>query len=182
MGYADPTFDENDPMTMEPTLPDGSLTDLEIAALMDSPEFQAQMAAMTQQAAAQLAALVASLRAVEQQLPSPPPPDSDPWGDDLPVGISLPPPEPVLLPPDGAKPALEPIDAPLPDPQPFDRAAVMPVYDELAFDMLAVLPQPVAPEPIFVGAAPVEPAPSPGGAWQWATEEHGQTGGEGGLF
>jgi len=171
-------------MTTEPVLSDGSMPDPALADFMESPDFQAQMAALTQQAAAQLAALVESLRAAEQQLP--PLPGPEPRDDDALAGIWLPPPEPVLLPPEEPKPTVAPGDGearmPRADLPPFAHATVMPAEEELAADMLAILP-PVAPPqpalPAISGTEPPSPAPDP---WQWAMPEPHQTGGEGGVF
>jgi hypothetical protein len=102
-------------MTAETVLP----PDLE--ALMASPEFQAQLALITRQAAAQLAALVDSLRAAEAALGNLPPP--------LPPG----PPQP---------------EGGIPDGLPWEPAVKIPSLDGYGppeFMAPAVEPQTVAP-------------------------------------
>ena len=112
-----------------------------LAALMASPEFQAQMAALTQQAAAQAQVLAEALRRLDGQVPPPPPPN-----DDV-VGLAMEPAEqPVfLMPADGGG------DPPLGLSYPMDQPPALPA-EALAPDMLAVLPQPA---PSIEAAPPV---------------------------
>lgn len=163
-----------------------------LALLMASPDFQALMATLTQQGAAQLQALVESLRALEGQLAPPPPSAPPPSGfeDDILPGIWPLPPEPVLLPPalPERKPAVtEGIDLLMPsDVVPLARMAVMPdapalerwdvAPHEVAVDMLAVLPVVAAHVPDQAGAAGSAPD-APGFVdWCWSNA------GEGGVF
>lgn len=182
--YDATAYFRNGAMTMEHVLPDGSLVDPAIAALMESPEFQAQIAALTQQAAAQLAALVASLRQAEQQLPSPPAPT--PHDDDTQIGIWPPPLEPIFFQPVEPKPSPAPGDAeagaPRSEPPPFAHAAVMPTDEELAVDMLAVMPPVAPPHPALPTLQGGEPPSAAAASWPWTPEEPNHHGGEGGLF
>lgn len=74
-----------------------TVTTPDIDDLANSPELQAQLALLTQQAAAQLAALVEALRAAEAALgpvPPPPPPEVPVSPvDEIPVGLPWEPPE-----------------------------------------------------------------------------------------
>lgn len=162
-----------------------------LATLMALPDFQAQMSALAQQAAAQLQTLVELLRALEGQLaPAPPfapPPSGFGDGDDTLVGIWLPPPDPVLLPPEPKPVVQEGVDEIMPsDRFPLARLAMMPdtlmlgsrgiAADEGAVDMLAVLPVVLAPEPAqphVTGGAPEEQGFAD---WCWWNA------GEGGVF
>ncbi len=151
-------------MSSDSALVDLPLPDDALAALMASPGFQAQMAALTQQAMASLEGLVAALRAAEAQMAANPP--------ELLVPPTLPVPEPIIDIPYGlaVEPVLLPwIDTPAPPPDgvehgvlgagwgskgvlygaavmgtPVFRAALAPSPEEIARDMLAVLPQPAA--------------------------------------
>ncbi len=161
-----------------------------LATLMASPEFQAQLAALAQQAAVQLRALVELLRTLEGKLaPAPFVPLPSGFGDEdtTPVGIWLPPPDPVLLPPKPKPVVQEGVGVIMPsDMFPLARLAVMKdtptleprdlVADEVAVDMLAMLPVVLEPEPDQPGATGGA-AEEPGfrdGCWLNA--------GEGGLF
>lgn len=169
--------------TVSPPLPP---PDDALATLMASPDFQAQMVALAQQAAAQLQALVEMLRALEGQLaPSPPfapPPSEFGDGDDTLVGIWLPPPEPVLLPPEKKPVVQEGVDVILPSE--MFPVAMMPAIpplaprgsaaDEVAVDMLAVLPVVLAHVPDQAGAADSAPD-APGFVdWCWSNAGEGE--------
>ena len=126
-----------------PPVPDDAL-----AALLASPDFQAQMAALTQQALAQVQALAlaAALKDIERQLALPPPP---PEPEKVPVGLAVEavgepwvaPPMPTDLIPGGPQPGgwgmkllppeMYPADPDYPNPGPLGwmdlaRSAVMP--------------------------------------------------------
>lgn len=166
-----------------------------LAALMASPGFQAQMAALTRQAMASLEGLVAALRAAEAQMAANPPalPPAVPLPGlviDIPYGLAV---EPVLLPW---------IDMPGPPPDrvvlgggwgskamlqgeavmgmPVFRAALAPSSEEIARDMLAVLPQPAAAIEVAAAAPPGGAGSSEGlSSLVFLTEE--RAGGEGGI-
>lgn len=120
------------------TTPPEPPVDPALAALMASPEFQAQMAALTQQAMAQLQALVESLRQFEPNLPPPPPP--------------IEPPAPVEAPPQTGGPD------PLPDDGGISWAAVMPVdYPIFIADLEPPPPPlPIEPPPVMPPASEVD--------------------------
>ena len=152
----------------------------EVAALMASPAFQAQMAALTQRAMASLQDLVAALRAAEAELAANPPP-AKPIVD-IPYGRAV---EPVLtdavdvgglgtgwgvklMPPDSAAVMGAPVFRMAPSPE------------EIAVDMLAMLPLPAA---AIAVAAPLLPAASDSSASEFAFvfEPDNRVGGEAGI-
>lgn len=166
-----------------------------LAALMASPGFQAQMAALTRQAMASLEGLVAALRAAEAQMaaslpeltPAVPLPELI---IDIPYGLAV---QPELLPW---------IDTPAPPPDgvvlgagwgskamlqgeavmgmPVLRAALAPSPEEIARDMLAVLPQAAAAIEV-VAAAPPGAAGSSESLYSFVFLTAERAGGEGGI-
>ena len=152
----------------------------EVAALMASPAFQAQMAALTQPAMASLQDLVAALRAAEAPLAANPPP-AKPIVD-IPYGLAV---ELVLTEAVGVGGLGTGWGVKL---MPPDSAAVMgaPVFrmapspEEIAVDMLAMLPLPAA---AIAVAAPLLPAASDSSASEFAFvfEPDNRVGGEAGI-
>ena len=161
-----------------------------LAALMASPGFQAQMAALTRQAMASLEGLVAALRAAEAQMAANPPEPAlaVPLPEriiDIPYGLAV---EPELLPW---------IDTPALPPSagwgskgmlygeavmgmPVFRAALAPSPEEIASDMLAVLPQPAAAIEVVAAAQPGAAGSSESlSSLVFLTDE--RAGGEGGI-
>ena len=156
-------------MSTDSTLNNVPPPDDALAALMAAPEFRAQMAALTQQAVASLQAMVAALRAAEAQLAANPPLPKPIV--DIPYGLAV---EPALLPwidtpssdpvalgglgagvklmlPDGGAV----MGAPVFSMEPMLRPDMALAPEELAVDMLAMLPQPAA---AIAVAAPSLPA------------------------
>lgn len=183
-----------------PPVPDDAL-----AALLASPGFQAQMAALTQQALAQVQALAAALKDIERQLALP---STVAAPEEMPAGVAVQPAgepwvaplmpidaQPInqnsggwgmkLLPPD-----MYPSDPYSPDPDPpgwmaLARSAVIPPDASVsssgfATDMLAALPAaPATIEPVApVGIAFSAPAPETPVAWMLPDPHH--AGAEGG--
>ena len=166
-----------------------------LAALMASPGFQAQMAALTRQAMTSLEGLVAALRAAEAQMAANPPEPA----------LAVPLPERIIDIPYGlaVEPALRPwIDTPAPPPDgvvlgagwggkgmlygeavmsmPVFRAVLAPSPEEIARDMLAVLPQPAAAIEVVAAAPPGAAGSSESrSSLVFLTDE--RAGGEGGI-
>lgn len=159
--------------TTPPPLPD-------LAAWMETPEYQAMMAQLHAQLAAQLAALVAALNAGALALTLPKPPDPVP-PDPLPVIdpaiLILPGPPELLLPPElSGLPYLPDTGAP------EAKGTISPAWQPVAIDDLLPL-SPVADTWLFpehealewraIGMAAVEAAPGWGAI---APERHGDAG------
>jgi hypothetical protein len=132
----------------------------DIAALIASPEYQAQMALLTQQAAAQLAALIESLRAAEAAIGTPPPPPVDQIPDGLPwePGIKLPVLEGAPA-PEFLAPAVEPLPA-----EPTARDLLAKALAALSIEPPPAAIADLAPTLAAPLAALTEPAALPAGA------------------
>jgi hypothetical protein len=156
-----------------PVDPPPAPADDALAALMASPEFQAQMAALTQQAAAQVQALAAALRQLQGQFPPPPVDVPAPLAppDDGTVGLAaLPEQQPVFLMPfgtgggdpwlaDGAGLAVPPGVEYATASAPASKAllsetlpADMLPGEAIVSDMLAAMPQPAAAPEVHIAA------------------------------
>ena len=122
-----------------------------LAALMATPEYQAQMAALTQQATASLKTLVSGLAEAGGQLSAPSEKLAPPIID-IPYGLAV---EPMFLPWSSVPPG--PDGSPVLVGPPVFRMALEPSPEELAVDMLSALPQAAAVTAI---AAPPLPAAS----------------------
>ena len=109
-----------------------------LAALMATPEYQAQMAALTQQATASLKTLVSGLAEAGGQLSAPSEKLAPPIID-IPYGLAV---EPMFLPWSSVPPG--PDGSPVLVGPPVFRMALEPSPEELAVDMLSALPQAAA--------------------------------------
>lgn len=163
-----------------------------LAALMASPEFQAQMAALTRQSMASLEGLIAALRDAEAQLALVPPPAISP--DPAPTEVTADilyrlAVEPEFLPGSGpTNPGMQGIgwggkggphgEAMMGTPA-FRAAPALP-HEDIAADMLAVLPQPSAGIAIQA-TAPAAATISTEIEFTFVFDDNQRGGGEGGI-